>query len=152
MPHVAPFDAFVEIGRFCFEWHGTPFDERNALIGANPRLPVIHLDVADVVIEQPAAAEEILPTIPSEVRPRIKARRPIVAAEPDDAGFLASEDFQSLDRAAFWIFPRRAARLGADFGGHPGVPDGKVAGEFLGLPNGDRSRQHHTGNPGHAAS
>src|SRR5207248_5647151 len=125
-------DALVEIPCLFLQRHGTPVDERHTRGRADPDLPALftflHRDVADLVVEQPPAAVEILPPVPSGLCLRIKARRALVAAEPDRAGFLTRKNSQVVHRAAFGVLPDRSLRFGAYVGWHVGSVEGKMAG------------------------
>ena len=151
VPYVTLFDALVEIFRLFLQLHRTPLDERDAFFGAHPNpaalVALIHPNVEDLVTGQPASAIKILPAVPAKFGVRIKARGALVTAEPDRAGFFARENFQALDRSAFGVLPGQTARLGADFGGHCGSLDRKVADRFLGLREAGAGRQHQTDCP-----
>src|SRR5882672_7921871 len=69
---VTGFDAVVEVSGLLLQAHRTPFDQRDASLGANPHLPRYaggfdHLDVLHGVVLQPAAPKEILPAIPGMI-------------------------------------------------------------------------------------
>ena len=151
VPHVTLLDTLVEILRFILQRHRPPFDERDSPLSANPNLAslaaFLHPDVAGMVIEQPASAVKILPAVPTKCGVRIKARRALVAAEPDRAGLLEREGFQAIDRSAFCVLPGCPARFSADFGGHFRSLDRKVTGKFLRLSDPGAGRQHQTDCP-----
>src|SRR5688572_23896089 len=92
-------DAFIEMPRLVRQRHRAPFDKRNAFTGLDPDFAgwsaLVHVDVADLVVEQPTAAIEILPALPAHCGARIEARRALIAAEPDGAGFFAREEPQA---------------------------------------------------------
>ena len=99
-----------------------------------------------MVVEQPAPAEKVLPAIPPELGPRVKAPRALLTAEPDCAGSLAGENPQTFGRTTFAVLPGCAARFGTDFRGYRGIVGRKVSGKFLGLSKTRASRQQHQKN------
>ena len=121
MAYVPGFDAFIEEPRFFFERHGPPLYERDARASANPHFPPLpcffDMEVADVVVAEPALPVEVLPPVPAMVCLRIEPGCALFRAQPNCAGFFVRKNLQVRDRSGLAGRPRLGISISHHGGG-----------------------------------